>query len=124
MHIEAIVTDTIDYTSAMEAYLMKRIAKLSKIVQRYPSATIRVELGEEVSRYQRRAGGCFAEFYVVIEGDSFRSNKTDVTMYKAIEKARVDMHQKIVKWKKRKQTMQRKKDMRAKQMLRFKQDAD
>lgn len=103
---------------------MKRITKLSKIVQRYPSATIRVELGEEVSRYRRRAGGCYAEFSVVIEGDSFRTYKTDVTTYKAIEKARVDMHQKIVKWKKRKQTDQRKKELLAKKMLRFRHGRD
>jgi ribosomal subunit interface protein len=124
MQIEAIVTDSIEFTPAMEAYLMKRIAKLSKIVQRYPSATIRIELGEEVSRYRKRTGGCYARFFVVIEGDSFRTNKTDVTLYKAIERARVDMHQKIVKWKKRKQTSQRQKEMLAKKMLRFKHDAD
>lgn len=123
MQIEAIVTDTIEFTPAMEAYLMKRIVKLAKIVQRYPSATIRVELGEEVSRYRKKTGGCFVKFLLVIEGTTFRTNKSDVTLYKAIEKARVDMHQKIMKWKKRKQTSQRQKEMLAKKMLQFKHDA-
>jgi ribosomal subunit interface protein len=124
MRIEAITTGTIEFTPALEAYLMKRVRKLAKIVQRYPSATIRIVLEEEVSRYRKRTGGFSAEFVVVIEDDSFRAHKTDVTIYRAIEKARVDMHQKIVKWKKRKQTSQRKKEMQEKQMLKFTYDGE
>ncbi|MBT5808550.1 hypothetical protein HOI18_04730 [Candidatus Uhrbacteria bacterium] len=118
MKLEGIFANNIELTPSIEAHVMKRVLKLARIVQKQKPASIRVEVGKPSSQRRKGEDIFYVEFKAVIQDKHFRVRKDDVNIYKAIEKVRVDMHQQIIKWKKRGRSVQRKKGMLAKRMLR------
>jgi len=118
MKLEGISANNIELTSDIEEYVRMRIQKLSKIVQRMEPASIRVEVGKPLSRRRREGDLFYAELTASIQGKNFHSNKTDLSVFRAVEKARSDMHQKIIKWKKKERGAQRKQGAIIKRLLR------
>jgi ribosomal subunit interface protein len=119
MKLEGIFGKELTVTPEMEEYVMKRIRKLAKIVQKQQPATIRVDLGEQVSHRKKKGGDFYAEFHVIVQEKAFRVRKSDINVFRAVERVRVDMHQKIVKWKKMERDALRKKERAAKRALRL-----
>ncbi len=118
MNIEEISGNNIELTTSIEDYARKRIQKLAKIVQNQKPATMRVEVGKPSSQYRKGADVFYTDLTAQIQDKQFRVRKSDSSVYKAIEKARVDMHQQILKWKKKERSVQRKMGMLAKEILR------
>ncbi|MBT4856864.1 hypothetical protein HON52_01620 [Candidatus Uhrbacteria bacterium] len=118
MKLQGITVKEIELTPAIEEYVLKRVAKLSKICQKEKSATIRVELGERPSQHRGVGDSFYAELDVTIKDQHFNVKKHNPNIYRAIEKARVDMHQKIIKWKKKDLSTQRKNGAEIKKFLR------
>ncbi len=118
MKIEGIFANNTELTPAIEKYMRSRIEKLSKIVQNMDPATIRAEIGKPSTRPRKGGDVFYAELHATIQDKDFRANKTDLNVYKAIEKVKSDMHQQIIRWKKKEQTTQRKKGMLLKKQLR------
>jgi ribosomal subunit interface protein len=117
MKLEGITAKNMELTPAIEACVLKRIAKLQKIVQKQKPATIRVEVGKPPSQRGKKEGLFYAEFNAIVQDQHFNVKKVDLSIYKAIETVRASMHQQIMKWKKRELGAERKRGILRKQML-------
>ncbi|NQV90833.1 ribosome-associated translation inhibitor RaiA [Candidatus Uhrbacteria bacterium] len=122
LKLEGISVNHIELTPAIEKYVRSRIQKLSKIVQHMEPATIRVEVGKPSTQRKKGADLFYAELQATIQDMTFRANRNDTNVYKAIEKARDDLHQQILKWKKKGRSIQRKNGAITKRLLRSDHD--
>ena len=118
MKIEGIDGINFELTPVVEKYMQARIAKLARIVQRMKQVSIHARVGKPTAHRRKGEETFFAELNMMIEEKKFTSNRTDPNIYKAMEKARVDMHQQVMKWKKVKRGEQRKNGAITKRFLR------
>jgi ribosomal subunit interface protein len=118
MKLEKISWSNVEPTSAVEEYVRMRIQKLSKIVQKMEPATIQAEVGKPLSRRKKEGDLFYVELHASIQGKDFHVSKTDLIVYRAVERARSDMHQQIIRWKKKERSLQKKQGALIKRMLR------
>jgi ribosomal subunit interface protein len=118
MKLEVVTANNIEVTPEIDEYLRARVDKLSKLVTKMPSASLQAEIGQPKSPYRKGAEIFYAEFKVSLPGNEFTTHKEASNIYKAIESARNETHRRIVTWKKRQRTEQRKNGAIRKQFLR------
>ncbi|NQV12417.1 ribosome-associated translation inhibitor RaiA [Candidatus Uhrbacteria bacterium] len=118
MKIESISGNNIELTPGMEEYVRTRIEKLSKIVQSMEPAVIRAEVGEPSSQRRKGEHLFYAELSATIKDKDFHAIKTGQSVFKAMERVRVDMYQQIIRWKTKERVTQRKQEVMDKKLLR------
>ena len=118
MKLENIIWSNVEPTPAIEEYVQTRIQKLSKIVQNMESATMHVEIGKPLLRRKREGEVFYVEFTASIQGVDFHTSARHPSVFRALEKTRNDMHQKIMRWKNKERSTQRKQGAITKRLLR------
>ncbi|HJN85311.1 MAG TPA: ribosome-associated translation inhibitor RaiA [Patescibacteria group bacterium] len=118
MKLEGISGNNIEVTPSIKEYTQTRIEKLSKIVMNMEPATVRVEVGKPSEQYRKGEDVFYAEFTATVQDQNFSAKRTDPSVFKAIDKVRVDMYRQIITWKKKGRSAKRKDEVITKQMLR------